>query len=212
MHKNNKSRKWGEREKFTITKNSGGLLKLINSGAGVKKSIRHLHPSEGGTRIGSMSMAASDEESGSSGNCWILIFVGALTVLVAIDVALTLATPIAVALLSDGTTEASLEGAAEGFTDAALFVFLPAPRPSDADAEPDECLDKPDNPLDFSGPFFLSEVAYSEFLSPTHDRANHRPPAMPRISRLATRQCLTFFPLLSRGVGGAKLAGTLGGA
>jgi len=60
-----------------------------------------------------MSMRTSDEESGSSGSCWILIFVGALIALVVIEVALTLDGPIVAALPSGGTTDASLEGAAE---------------------------------------------------------------------------------------------------
>ena len=47
-------------------------------------------------------------------------------------------------------------------------------------------------------------VAYADSFSPIHDLANHRPPAMPRISRLACRQCRTFFPLLSSGITGAK--------
>ena len=158
-----------------------------------------------------MSMGASDEESGSSGNCWILIFVGALTALVVIEVALTLDTPITAALLSGGTTDASLEGAVERFTDAVLFAFL-VPRPCGADTELDDCLDEPNDPLDFSGFLLVSEVAYSESLLPTHERANHRPPAMPRISRLAVRQCLTFLPLLSRVKGSVKPAGILGGA
>jgi len=156
-----------------------------------------------------MSMGTSDEESGSSGNCWILIFVGALIALVVIEVGLTPDGPIAAALLSGGTTDASLEGAAEGFTDAILFAFL-VPRPSGA--ELDDCLDKPNDPLDFSGSLRVSEVAYSESLLPTHERANHRPPAIPRISRLAVRQCLTFLPLLSRVKGSVKPVGILGGA
>lgn len=38
---------------------------------------------------------------------------------------------------------------------------------------------------------------YSESFSPTQVRVNQRPPAMPLISRCATRQFLTFFWLLS---------------
>lgn len=46
--------------------------------------------------------------------------------------------------------------------------------------------------------------AYSDSFSPIQLRANHRPPAMPRTSRCACRQCRTFFPLLSSGTTGAK--------
>ena len=47
-------------------------------------------------------------------------------------------------------------------------------------------------PLAFStsagGGLLATEVAYCDSLSPTHDCANHLPPAIPRISRLAGRQ------------------------
>ena len=46
-----------------------------------------------------------------------------------------------------------------------------------------------------------TKEAYSDSLSPTQVRASHRPPAIPRISRLAGRQCLTALVLLSRGRG-----------
>jgi hypothetical protein len=46
-----------------------------------------------------------------------------------------------------------------------------------------------------------TKEAYSDSLSPTQVRASHRPPAIPRISRLAGRQCLTAFVFLSRGNG-----------
>lgn len=58
-------------------------------------------------------------------------------------------------------------------------------------------------PLGFSasvgGGLFATEVAYGDSLSPTHDRANHLPPAIPRISRLANRQWRTSVWFLSRG-------------
>ena len=47
-------------------------------------------------------------------------------------------------------------------------------------------------PLGFStsvgGGLLATEVAYADSLSPTQDWANHLPPAIPRISRLANRQ------------------------
>ena len=46
-----------------------------------------------------------------------------------------------------------------------------------------------------------TKEAYSDSLSPTQVRASHRPPAIPRISRLAGRQCLTALVFLSRGRG-----------
>lgn len=54
-------------------------------------------------------------------------------------------------------------------------------------------------------------LAYSDSLSPTHDLANHRPPAMPRISRFAVLQRRILFPLRSRGNMGAKPAPIFGG-
>lgn len=48
----------------------------------------------------------------------------------------------------------------------------------------------------------LEGVASSDSCLPTHDRANQRPPPIPRISRLATRQWRTFLPVRSSaGVG-----------
>jgi hypothetical protein len=54
-------------------------------------------------------------------------------------------------------------------------------------------------------------VASSDSLSPTHERVNHRPPAMPRISRFAVRQRRGLFLLLSSGIRGARPVGILGG-
>lgn len=51
----------------------------------------------------------------------------------------------------------------------------------------------------------------SDSLSPTHDLANQRPPAMPRISRFAVLQRRTLVPLLSRGNMGAKPVPIFGG-
>jgi hypothetical protein len=54
-------------------------------------------------------------------------------------------------------------------------------------------------------------VASSDSFSPTHERVNHRPPAMPRISRFAVRQRRGLFLLLSSGIRGARPVGILGG-
>ena len=54
-------------------------------------------------------------------------------------------------------------------------------------------------------------VAKSDSLSPTHVLANHRPPAMPLISRFAMRQRRGLFLLLSSGMTGAKPVPILGG-
>jgi len=62
--------------------------------------------------------------------------------------------------------------------------------------------------------FEATNEAYSESLSPTQVRVTHRPPAIPLISRLACRQCLTgtFLPPLSIGKSGAKPVTILGGS
>ena len=56
-----------------------------------------------------------------------------------------------------------------------------------------------------------TKEAYSDSLSPTQVRASHRPPAIPRISRIAGRQCLTALLLLSRGRRGAEPEVIFGG-
>jgi len=47
-------------------------------------------------------------------------------------------------------------------------------------------------------------IANAESFSPTHERVNHRPPAMPLISRWTGRQCRTFKPVRSSGKTGAN--------
>lgn len=47
-------------------------------------------------------------------------------------------------------------------------------------------------------------TAKADSFSPTHERVNHRPPAMPLISRLTGRQCRTFAPERSSGKTGAN--------
>lgn len=107
-----------------------------------------------------------------------------------------------------GFVDPEREGAAEAVNDVPADFPLPDPLPTGADIETADSRGRltPDN----LSPF-LAPVAYSESFSPTQDRANHRPPAIPRISRLATRQCLTFLRLLSRGKGGANPVAILGG-
>lgn len=46
--------------------------------------------------------------------------------------------------------------------------------------------------------------ARGDSLSPIQVRVNHRPPAMPLISRLTGRQCLGLAPVRSRGTTGAN--------
>lgn len=134
--------------------------------------------------------------------------------MIGIGVALAVGAALETALASGGLTDASREGAADAFNDDAPFPFFPDPFPrGGADNEVEDWL-LPGNgsPLPaFSPSLVAAKVAYSESLSPTHERANQRPPAIPRISRWAVRQCLTFLPLLSRGRGGAKPVGIFGG-
>lgn len=101
---------------------------------------------------------------------------------------------------SGGLTETSREGAADAFKEEAPFPFFPDPFP---DGAFDWVLPVKGDPFPAFSPS-LVKTAYSESLSPTQERANQRPPAMPRISRWAVRQRLAFLPLLSRGMGGAK--------
>lgn len=54
-------------------------------------------------------------------------------------------------------------------------------------------------------------VARSDSLSPTHERVNQRPPAMPRISRFAILHGRTLAPLRSKDCTGAKPVPIFGG-
>ena len=54
-------------------------------------------------------------------------------------------------------------------------------------------------------------VAKSDSLSPTHERANQRPPAMPRISRFAILHWRTLAPVRSKGCMGANPVPIFGG-
>lgn len=110
-----------------------------------------------------------------------------------------------------GPIDASRDGAAdaeaEAANDGAFFdpFVLPVPFPTGAER---------DDPLPNLSSPSLAAVAIAtancDSLSPTHARANHRPPAIPRTSRCATRQWRTFLPLLSRGIVGAAPVFILG--
>jgi hypothetical protein len=124
------------------------------------------------------------------------IFVGALTV----DVG------------TSGIDEPARDGAAEAANDEAAFEALPLLDRPEAGADIEMSLGrvKPDSPV-LACAETPPAAASSDSFSPTQERANHRPPPIPRISRLAIRQCLTFLPLLSRGITGAKPEWIFGG-
>jgi hypothetical protein len=95
----------------------------------------------------------------------------------------------------DGTTDAASD-------DAALVAFDLLDLPDvGTDREMSLGKTKPDSPL---LPATCPGAASSDSLSPTQDRANQRPPPIPRISRLAIRQCLGFLLVLSSGITGAE--------
>jgi hypothetical protein len=112
---------------------------------------------------------------------------------------------------TSGMEEPSREGAAEAANDEAAFDAFPLPEPLTG-AEIDDNLGSamPTSPP-FARAAAATAEAYSDSFSPTQERANQRPPAIPRISRLAVRQCLTLLPLLSSGMTGAKPVAILGG-
>jgi len=137
------------------------------------------------------------ESPASDGAIWrILIFVGLAT-------------------LTDpsGPGLAALEGTALATTDAAFDAALPFTFPTGAlaDSPATNLLPSPTLSPSLSSPFVPVAVAYSDSFSPTQVFANHRPPAIPRISRWATRQWRTFLPVRSRGMGGAKPVAILTG-
>jgi hypothetical protein len=114
-------------------------------------------------------------------------------------------------LTADGSGTTELERETVALTDAdtdaeALPAAFPFPLvPTGADIDTEGSLGIAKSPLLGSATLAVpAAVAYSDSLSPTHERANHRPPAMPLISRFAIRQCRTFLPLLSKGMAGAK--------
>lgn len=112
-----------------------------------------------------------------------------------------------------GPGDPERDGTIEGAPDTILEPLpLPAPPPLPTGAEADSPLSLliiPPACAPFSSP---SDELYSDSLSPTHVFMNHRPPAIPRISRWAVRQRLTLLVDLSRGIGGAKPVGIFTGA
>jgi hypothetical protein len=113
---------------------------------------------------------------------------------------------------TSGIDEPSREGAAEAPNDEAAFEALPLLERPEAGADIEMSLGrvKPDSPV-LACAEIPPAAASSDSFSPTQDRANHRPPPIPRISRWATRQCLAFLPLLSSGITGAKPEWIFGG-
>lgn len=111
-----------------------------------------------------------------------------------------------------GMEEPSREGAAEAASDEAALDAFPFEPRTGADMETPDSLGS----TTMSPPFVCAATATAEAnsdsFSPTQQRANHRPPAIPRISRCAVRQCLTFLPLLSSGMTGANPVAILGGS
>jgi hypothetical protein len=110
---------------------------------------------------------------------------------------------------TSGIDEPAREGAAEAAKDDAAFEALDLLDRPEAGAEIEMSLGraKVDSPVLETPP----AAASSDSFSPTQDRANHRPPPIPRISRWATRQCLTFLWLLSKGITGANPVWIFGG-
>jgi len=153
------------------------------------------------SRIGAISESPPSEDS--EGASWrIRIFVGARTALV-------------FGILWDsGIAEGARDGAADVTADPDLeeaFNLLKALRDAGAEMETEESFGSVTLPMDALSSvalgwelFDATNEACSESLSPTQVRASHRPPAIPLISRLASRQCLTFLPPLSRGKSGAN--------
>lgn len=143
-----------------------------------KKKSRARRDYESG---GAMSESPFSDMAGA--NCNILIFVCGLG---------------AVTAPSGCPGEPARDGTTDPTADAAFEPF-PRPFPTGADADP-PLPNLPRTPGFSSTPF---TAAYSDSFSPTHVFANHLPPAIPRISLFAVRQCRTCFFDLSRVIGGA---------
>jgi hypothetical protein len=102
-----------------------------------------------------------------------------------------------------GFVEGARDGVAEVAADPALEEAFSLPRDfmeAGADIESDGNFGSA-TLVDGLSSATATKEAYSDSLSPTQVRASHRPPAIPRISRLAGRQCLTALVFLSRGRG-----------
>jgi hypothetical protein len=130
---------------------------------------------------------SESQPSDIGGPMVVRIFVGARTV----DVGMS------------GIEEPARDGAAEAPNDEAAFEALPLLDRPAVEIEISLGRLKPDS-LVLACAGTPPAAASSDSFSPTQERANHRPPPIPRISRLAIRQCLTFLPLLSKGSAGAK--------
>ena len=101
-----------------------------------------------------------------------------------------------------GFVEGARDGVADVATDPALEEAFSLPRDFMAGADIESGGNFGSATLaDVLSSAAATKEAYSDSLSPTQVRASHRPPAIPRISRLAGRQCLTALVLLSRGRG-----------
>ena len=102
-----------------------------------------------------------------------------------------------------GFVEGARDGVADVATDPALEEAFSLPRDfmAGADIESGGNFGSATLVDDVLSSATAIKEAYSDSLSPTQVRASHRPPAIPRISRLAGRQCLTALVLLSRGRG-----------
>src|SRR5258708_29493637 len=96
-----------------------------------------------------------------------------------------------------GAADAERDDAAVELASVAFALRFPDVREPDAGA----LIDKAGNLGSESAA--SAAVASSESFSPTHARANQRPPAIPRISRCAGRQCRGLPLVRSSGVVGA---------
>lgn len=104
----------------------------------------------------------------------------------------------------EGTAELEREGAAELVTDEFFVARALVLAGSGADIDMDGNLGSATDEDCLSPAPDAMAMARGDSFSPIHVRVNQRPPAMPRISRLTGRQCLTFAPVRSIGMMGAN--------
>lgn len=144
----------------------------------------------------------SESPASDGGPNTVLIFVGART-----------------GALISGTTEPDLDGAADVASEDEAFArgFLDVLAGADIDTVDSLGMATPASLSLLSRPLRAAvatvEAANSESFDPAHARANHRPPAMPFISRCAIRHGRTFdcLPFRSKGMTGAKPVPIFGG-
>lgn len=123
----------------------------------------------------------------------------------------------ALAVCSSGTMDPEREGAADIAVEAAeprAPLDLPPLPCAGADIEADfgmEILSESATLAEAAAEAVARAFAKSDSLSPTHERVNQRPPAMPRISRFATLHWRTLAPLRSKGCTGANPVPIFGG-